>query len=112
MKTNEIPQKLVRPVHFVHRRLALRWAYGTTGKKNSTSSREYKCTNPLCKFKYHRDGVGCLNILLKYRGDFPFNEQMEMLPRNWGPWQPPQVQGIRFHFHLSNPISAEYGVFG
>jgi len=93
------------------------------GKKNSTSNRNYKCTNPLCRFSYHRDGVGCLNILNKYRGDFPFSKQMELLPRSWGPWQPPQVEGIHFHFHLSNPVSArltvlgqpsfsEYGVFG
>ena len=81
------------------------------GKKNSTSNRNYKCTNPLCRLKYHRDGVGCLNIRLKYLGNFPFNEQMELLPRNWGPWQPPQVEGVRFNFHLSNPISAEYGIF-
>jgi len=81
------------------------------GKKNSTSNRNYKCTNPLCRFEYHRDGVGCLNIRNKYLGNFPFNEQMELLPRNWGPWQPPQVEGVRFNFHLSNPISAEYGIF-
>jgi len=81
------------------------------GKKNSTKDRNYKCTNPLCRFSYHRDGVGCLNILSKYRGDFPFSKQMELLPRSWGPWQPPQIEGVRFHFHLSNPISTEYGVF-
>ena len=80
-------------------------------KRNSTSNRNYKCTNPLCRLKYHRDGVGCLNILSKYLGEGAWSKQPELFPRSWGPWQPPQIEGVRFNFHLSNPISAEYGLF-
>jgi len=82
------------------------------GKKNSVKNRNYRCTNPLCRFKYHRDGVGALNILNKYRGDFPFNNQKRLFPRSWGGWLPPEMEGLRFNFHLSNSISAGHGVFG
>ena len=80
------------------------------GRKNFPNNRNYRCKR--CRFKYHRDGVGCLNILNKYRGNFPFSKQMELLPRSWGGWLPPKVEGIRFNFHLSNSISAAYGLFG
>ncbi len=73
------------------RRLALRWAYG--------------------RFEYHRDGVGCLNIRDKYLGEGVWNQQSTLFPSSWGGWQPPQVEGVRFNFHLSNPISAKYGLF-
>lgn len=82
------------------------------GKRNSVNNRNYQCTNLLCRFKYHRDGVGALNILNKYRGDFPFNNQKRLFPRSWGGWLPPEVEGLRFNFHLSNSISARHGVFG
>ncbi len=34
------------------------------GSKNKTRNRNYKCNN--CNFKYHRDGVGAINIYKKY----------------------------------------------
>lgn len=35
-------------------------------KRNKTRSRNYSCN---CGFRYHRDGVGAINILKKYRGE-------------------------------------------
>ncbi len=35
-------------------------------KRNKTRSRNYSCS---CGFRYHRDGVGAINILKKYRGE-------------------------------------------
>ncbi len=67
---------------------------GLTGHKNKPNNRNYHCQN--CGFKYHRDGVGALNILNKYRGDFPFNNQKRLFPRSRGGWLPPQVEGVRF----------------
>ncbi len=34
------------------------------GNKNKTNTRNYKCSD--CGFKYHRDGVGAINIYKKY----------------------------------------------
>jgi putative transposase len=34
------------------------------GKRNSPKGRNYKCSK--CKYKYHRDGVGAINIRQKY----------------------------------------------
>jgi len=79
------------------------------GKKNNVNNRNYKCSR--CSFEYHRDGVGCINIREKYLGEGVWSKQLELFPRSWGQWQPPQVEGVRFNFHLSNPISAEYGLF-
>ncbi len=35
-------------------------------KRNKPTNRNYSCA---CGFKYHRDGVGAMNILKKYRGE-------------------------------------------
>ena len=77
------------------------------GKKNSPSGRNYECKR--CGFEYHRDGVGCLNILDKYRGTGAFSKQEMLFPRSRGGWQPPQVKGVLFNFHLCNPISVGRG---
>jgi len=82
------------------------------GKTNSIKNRNFGCTNPLCGFKYHRDGVGALNILNKYLGKGAWSNQPVLFPRSWGGWLPPKMKGIRFNFHLSNSISAAYGLFG
>ena len=34
------------------------------GSKNKPNDRNYSCSN--CNYKYHRDGVGAINILKKY----------------------------------------------
>ncbi|WP_459838414.1 zinc ribbon domain-containing protein [Halanaerobaculum tunisiense] len=34
------------------------------GKKHKPQNRNYNC--PKCNFKYHRDGVGSINIFKKY----------------------------------------------
>jgi len=80
------------------------------GKKNYPNNRNYECSK--CRFVYHRDGVGCLNILDKYRGTGAFSSQQMLFPRSRGGWQPPQVKGVRFNFNLCNPISVGYGLFG
>lgn len=80
------------------------------GWKNNTDSRNYKCSN--CGLVYHRDGIGCINIRDKYLGEGVWSNQPELFPRSWSGWQLLEVEGLRFHFHLSNPISARHGVFG
>jgi len=79
------------------------------GKKNYVKNRNYRCSR--CGFEYHRDGVGCVNIRNKYLGKGVWNKQLTLFPRSRGNWQPPEVKGVRFNFHLSNPISVEYGLF-
>ena len=37
-------------------------------KKNKPKKRNYRCS---CGFSWHRDGVGCSNILAKYLGEIP-----------------------------------------
>ena len=34
------------------------------GSKNKTNNRNYNCSD--CGFKYHRDGIGAINIYKKY----------------------------------------------
>jgi len=80
------------------------------GKKNSVNNRNYKCSR--CGFEYHRDGVGCINIRDKYLGEGQWSTQTKLFPRSWGNWLPPRVKGVRFNFHLSNPISIRYGLYG
>lgn len=80
------------------------------GKFNSPKGRVYKCTN--CGLVAHRDNIGCNNILNKYRGEGVWSKQPSLFPRSWSGWQLPEVEGIRFNFHLSNPVSDDYGVFG
>ena len=80
------------------------------GHKKKPSNRNYHCSN--CGLVYHRDGVGSLNILEKYLGEGVWSNQPTLFPRSWGGWQPPQLEGIRFNFQLSNPISVKHGLFG
>lgn len=56
------------------------------GKRKKPQGREYICS---CGFRYHRDGVGSLNIRNKYLGNGPVI----------GPMARPT--GIRFYSHLS-----------
>jgi putative transposase len=39
-------------------------------RKSSPRGRVFGCTNKICKWQGHRDGVGAANIRAKYRGEF------------------------------------------
>jgi putative transposase len=39
-------------------------------RKSRPQGREFRCTNRLCRWVWHRDGVGAYNIRQKYRGEF------------------------------------------
>lgn len=45
----------------------------TCGKrrKKIPNGRNFHCPNPKCRFHYHRDGVGAINIRKKYLGSIP-----------------------------------------
>ncbi len=40
-------------------------------RKSSVQGRVFTCTNKACKWKYHRDGVGSINIRAKYLASLP-----------------------------------------
>jgi putative transposase len=40
-------------------------------RKSSPNGRVFNCTNKECKWQYHRDGVGAINIRRKYLGSGP-----------------------------------------
>jgi putative transposase len=64
------------------------------GARNCPQKRLYKCKQ--CGFEYDRDGVGAINILAKYRGDFG--------TRVVGGMAPPVV-GVKFIPHLQCRLS-------
>lgn len=39
-------------------------------RRSKVTGRVFRCTNQRCKFTWHRDGVGAVNIRYKYRGEF------------------------------------------
>jgi putative transposase len=39
-------------------------------RKSAVQGRVFRCTNKKCRWTYHRDGVGAINIRQKYRGGF------------------------------------------
>lgn len=39
-------------------------------RKSAPQGRVFTCTNKACRWTYHRDGVGSINIRAKYRGEF------------------------------------------
>lgn len=57
------------------------------GKENNPTSRNYECRN--CGFKYHRDGVGAINIYKRYPGT-RFQVVADLAP----------VRGVRYKPHL------------
>jgi putative transposase len=56
-------------------------------RKTSPNGRVFTCTNKACKWQYHRDGVGAINIRRKYLDSGPVV----------GVMAPPT--GMRFHAH-------------
>ena len=60
------------------------------GHRKKTSNRNYHC--PQCDFKYHRDGVGALNIFNKVSG--VINTSVS--------WDIGSPLGVRFNWHLSS----------
>jgi putative transposase len=56
-------------------------------RKSKVQGRVFRCTNKRCKFAWHRDGVGAVNIRSKYRGEFG-------VPHVVGVMAPPS--GLRF----------------
>ncbi len=46
-------------------------------KRTKPKGRNYKCS---CEFEYHRDGVGAISILKKYRGESRVAGVMASLP--------------------------------
>jgi putative transposase len=42
----------------------------THKRKSRPKGRVFRCTNPECRWTWHRDGVGAINIRKKYRGEF------------------------------------------
>ena len=61
-------------------------------RKSSPRGRVFRCTNKRCRFTWHRDGVGAINIRYKYRGDFG-------LPHVVGVMAPPS--GLLFMPHAA-----------
>jgi len=64
-------------------------------RKTSPSGRVFTCTNKACKWQYHRDGVGAINIRRKYLGCGPVV----------GVMAPPT--GMRFRHHSSRSSSGQ-----
>jgi putative transposase len=61
-------------------------------RKSSPRGRIFRCTNKRCRWSYHRDGVGAVNIRYKYRGEFG-------VPHVVGVMAPPS--GLRFLPHTA-----------
>jgi putative transposase len=66
-------------------------------RKTSPSGRVFTCTKKECKWQYHRDGVGAINIRRKYLGSGPVVGDMA----------PPT--GMRHHAHSSRSSSRKRG---
>ncbi len=66
-------------------------------RKTSPSGRVFTCTKKECKWQYHRDGVGAINIRRKYLGLGPVVGDMA----------PPT--GMRFRHHSSRSSSWKLG---
>jgi putative transposase len=66
-------------------------------RKTSPNGRVFTCVNKACKWQYHRDGVGAINIRRKYLGLGPVVGDMA----------PPT--GMRFRHHSSRSSSGELG---
>ena len=60
-------------------------------RKSSPRGRVFRCTYKRCRFVWHRDGVGAVNIRYKYRGEFG-------VPHVVGAMAPPT--GMRFAPHI------------
>ena len=60
-------------------------------RRSKVRGRVFHCTNKRCRFVWHRDGVGAVNIRYKYRGEFG-------LPHVVGAMAPPT--GLRFAPHV------------
>ncbi|AEM75017.1 RNA-guided endonuclease InsQ/TnpB family protein [Caldicellulosiruptor acetigenus] len=63
--------------------------------KNKSENRNYECRN--CEFKYHRDGVGAINIYRKYTGEMLLVVGLLACPT-----------GVRYKAHLCCP--AEWNI--
>ena len=61
-------------------------------RKSSPRGRVFRCANKRCRFTWHRDGVGAINIRYKYRGVFG-------VPHVVGVMAPPS--GLRFMPHTT-----------
>jgi putative transposase len=61
-------------------------------RRSKVTGRVFRCTNQRCKFTWHRDGVGAVNIRYKYRGEFG-------IPHVVGVMAPPS--GLRFMPHVA-----------
>jgi len=61
-------------------------------RKTSPSGRVFTCTKKECKWQYHRDGVGAINIRRKYLGLGPVIGDMA----------PPTGMGFRHHSSRSS----------
>jgi putative transposase len=59
-------------------------------RRSKVTGRVFRCTNKQCRFIWHRDGVGAINIRYKYRGEFG-------VPHVVGVMAPPT--GLRFWPH-------------
>jgi putative transposase len=60
-------------------------------RRSKVRGRVFRCTNKRCRFLWHRDGVGAVNIRYKYRGEFG-------VPHVVGAMAPPT--GLRFAPHV------------
>jgi putative transposase len=58
------------------------------GRRYKPNGRRYHCSNPLCRFVFHRDGVGAINIRQKYTASEPVVGVMA------------SPTGIRYQAHL------------
>ena len=61
-------------------------------RRSKVVGRVFRCTNKRCRFVWHRDGVGAVNIRYKYRGEFA-------IPHVVGVMAPPS--GLRFMPHVT-----------
>jgi len=61
------------------------------GSRNKPENRNYECSK--CGFRYHRDGVGAINIYKKYTGENPLVVGRLACPT-----------GVRFKAHLCCPV--------
>jgi putative transposase len=59
------------------------------GQRYKPTGRMYRCRNPQCRFVFHRDGVGAVNIRQKYTGSGLVVGVMA------------SPTGVRYHAHLS-----------
>jgi putative transposase len=58
------------------------------GRRYKPTGRMYRCSHPLCRFVFHRDGVGAINIRQKYTASGPVVGAMA------------SPTGIRYQAHL------------